>query len=281
MDFSSSFSNDLFDVKPKRELIRKHDPSTYKARRVYDGWFGDQGGFEAQYKTKLGPSEVLSTIERLYLLKNFEDAISLVDKWLEANAKRKKPIQQIAIYDVGARCALRLKDPQRALKYLRMAPTENDIGILFLTARVLGMCQETNEALRHFKKYLDIRTSDYLAWKEIGNMFFNLTPHYETIEDGGKSASMCRKRAFQCMQKSLKRVSLSPRIATELSECHAKKEIVEMEKIISLCAVFDEVEKEESLGIDTDLLEWLLSELEWKKDVEVVEEEVESSMADL
>ncbi|KAJ3209930.1 hypothetical protein HDU67_005822 [Dinochytrium kinnereticum] len=277
MDFSN-FDLDIFETAVRRPRLVTTVASSYKAITVYDGWFTQKGlEFEEQFQTKLGPNELLSAAERLYLLKDFEGALSISVRWLEANRKRKKPIQHLDIYDLAARCASRLGRPEDARRYLENLPPINDPGVFYLKGQIMGQCGDFNLAFHCFRQYLEARPTDYTAWREIAYLFWKQRSACQSEEGVARKVNWeysCASWAHKCMKKALARVDKSSRErdATPLSSLHRRTELKDMEDFIETTnALLRSLTPTETasllyLELDTEVAEWIDSLLDVKRE---------------
>ncbi|KAJ3196735.1 hypothetical protein HK101_007967 [Irineochytrium annulatum] len=230
MDFANSFDLDLFHV-PSPKAKRSTRPQDYTARWVHEGWVLDKPqSFEAQFDTKMGPNELLSGIERLYLLRRYSDALPLARRWIACNARRRKPILHHEIYDLASRCAWRLGDINEALTLLQPAiEMSHDPGILFFHSKLLALKGSQEDAVRGFRRYLELRTTDYMAWKEIAAALLACARSRD-----GEQARLAEYLASRAMMRALRRLTRSPREDNEISKLHESTEMAEMRGFVAL-----------------------------------------------
>lgn len=119
------------------------------------------------FATKLGPNDVQSIIDYLYLQHNFTEALAVCREWLHLNSLREKQLQTNEILDTASRCLKRLGRPEEALDMLQQCSHNKvDLGIDFFIAELQGLNGEIR-FVEGFGRYLDSRNNDYMAWKRI------------------------------------------------------------------------------------------------------------------
>ncbi|KAJ3414687.1 hypothetical protein HDV05_006222 [Chytridiales sp. JEL 0842] len=281
MDFDDS----LFETKPVKVRHVTARPEDYQARIASDGWFNSpESSWESQFTTeRLGPNNLQYMVERLYLLKDYTQALKASEKWMELNEARSKPMQQLDLTLIAARCALRLDQPAKALQFLEKASaTSHDPDLISLkghTLRLLGRC---HEALKHYKHNMELRGNDYKTLKELALLFENHQQCWDPVSSSFSCApkqqqedeetekptisisveeikDQCRHGAYAAMQRAHWLAIRSGRPDSEIAK---RNEAVELSSMAQYVAKYkpDTITHQISslqFGFSKDMMEWI------------------------
>ncbi|KAJ3329518.1 hypothetical protein HDU76_007752 [Blyttiomyces sp. JEL0837] len=240
--------------------------SDYQVPIVSDGWLGNRGlSVKELFRTKTGPNEILSIAERLYLLKKYEEALTLSMQWLEENKNMKQPFQNHEICDLAARSAMKLGKLSEARALVTEDTSVNDIGYQCLKAQVLAANGLVDDAIQSFKRYLELRPTDYKVWKEISKMLLENKALCQAKEE----QDVLTYWAMKSLKLSFRQISRSRRDWTSVSYVNEEVELKGMkELIVNLEAgsggISNEEEAVERLGklVSVESAQWLASQLD-------------------
>ncbi|KAJ3289143.1 hypothetical protein HK104_007708 [Borealophlyctis nickersoniae] len=97
-----------------------------------------------RFKDKTGPGEVLHAVECGYVVGQYEESLALAKEYIRVNGSQPRPMRVTEASELAARCALKLERPKEAWD-------------------LFGSVE-----------YLNARTNDYAAWKEICQAFTDI-----------------------------------------------------------------------------------------------------------
>ncbi|KAI9338944.1 hypothetical protein DFJ73DRAFT_949307 [Zopfochytrium polystomum] len=127
----------------------------------------------ALFATKLGPNDIQSLIDHLYLRRDYAAALHACRAFLAliAAARPHRRIHAHEAHETAARCALRLGQFADAREHADAALADRpDLpGVVALAADARARAGDCGGALRLWRKYLGARPNDYRAWMEIAD----------------------------------------------------------------------------------------------------------------
>ncbi|KAI9325178.1 hypothetical protein BDR26DRAFT_879887 [Obelidium mucronatum] len=223
LDLDDDLFEDSTPVAPRKVM-----PASYPYPLAEDGLFFPIEGqdllsplnFAATFhSSKLAPTNISSVIERMYLLKQFEQCLALTRLWIVENRKQAKPFGNLEICDISARCCLKVEGPEAALAALEDCedldlthPTQTTAGsFMFYTQLLRQSGGEDNwtRALDTLTMYFSVRGKDYRGFIEVYEV---LIASMGSVEgklgaDGAKDlrliASLAMRRAKWLFSQSL------------------------------------------------------------------------------
>ncbi|KAI8592451.1 hypothetical protein BDZ88DRAFT_449373 [Geranomyces variabilis] len=160
-------------VKASRHFIDRN----HVMRATYDGCFHAPSldAIPSIFALKHGPNSLVSSMEHLYVAGDYAGTLAVAEAWLAANAACKKKIRETEVFEITARCMLRLGEPARAAAFLdahRSASTE--AGWLLLLAETYSSCEGRErmaDALQVLQAYDMVRPVDPTVYRLLARVF--------------------------------------------------------------------------------------------------------------
>jgi hypothetical protein len=178
-DIISEELHGIFQFQEFENVIEKPmipiDPE-YIPFQVHSGYFVSVETPTEQFKCKDGSKMLHCTINYFYLKKEYQKCLELCIEWIELNKTLKKPSKGGEVVEAAIRSSMKLNRPKQALLFCNMLHKDNqrEPGMIFTRAKVHMLNGLNKEAISLYLEYLIIRNNDYVAWYELGKLFYSL-----------------------------------------------------------------------------------------------------------
>ncbi|KAJ3088220.1 hypothetical protein HK102_009272 [Quaeritorhiza haematococci] len=267
----------LFESEEKR--VRHHVDKTYQCRLARFGWFEEQSKdvFKSFATKKLGPNEVLSTIEWSYLCGNYKKTLLLCRDFIVANNRpRKKRLAIHEVVEIAARCAVRLGQFELALQLYESHEMKKEPGYVLLRGKLLrkaGKHKGAPASFESLQEYIKWRSNDYVGWKEIAYLFDDLIRAHHDLTDANKQCCLLWANRAMAHALALLKRSTSAAIKTEFSTLHEQTEVAAMQTFLErkespVHEAQPQISNQELIaalkgviGLGEDQIEWIVESL--------------------
>ncbi|KAI8817640.1 uncharacterized protein EV422DRAFT_622367 [Fimicolochytrium jonesii] len=308
---------DAEEVAPKKQ--RHFIDREYRMRATYDGWFQPQPNatgdlapaVTALYSLKLGPNQLISSMEHHYVGQNYSAALELAEMYLKINRggdlgdsnntgdarpsssssktkPQRKPLKETEVLEIAGRCLLKLNRAADAAEATRGLNLSKEPGHLLFRAEVLMRAGSApGECVDRLRAYLAARPADPQAFVVLSGMLEACAAAAAKREEGGgNGAAVGYQWAQRAMKHARQLYERSRRPDTPVAQLQARNGLQRLDKDIERlgeCINVEDAVADVAIGTEASKAfgsVFTQEQLDWIREVIFTESEVAGEEAD-